>query len=149
MKYKRQSRILKVINEQQVSTQEELTQVLKEDGFEVTQATVSRDIKELGLIKVPATSGRYKYASAIRTGGEHEKHLDVFSGTVIKTACALHTIVINTFPGMAQAVAASLDFMISGEILGSIAGDDTLLLICENEVCANELYEKINKMFRA
>lgn len=148
MKYKRQSRILKIINEQQIATQEDLTCLLRSEGFEVTQATVSRDIKELGLIKVPSGSGKYQYAAAVHSGGEPEKHLDMFSGTVIKTACAMHTIVIQTFPGMAPAVAASLDSMISGDILGSIAGDDTILLICEDEHKAGELNDKLNKMFK-
>ena len=145
MKNKRQDRILSIINNQSISTQDELIDALRADGMNVTQATVSRDIKKLGLIKISAGNGRYKYSAA---HPNPEKHLDIFSDTIIKISAALHTIVISTYPGMAPAVAASLDSKISAEILGSIAGDDTILLICEDEVASQALKLKLNKMLK-
>lgn len=145
MKNSRQDRILEIINSRNISTQDELIEALRAEGLNVTQATISRDIKKLGLIKISAGNGRYKYSLAHTN---NEKHLDIFSDTIIKISVALHTIVISTYPGMAPAVAASLDSKISSEILGSIAGDDTILLICENEAEAQALTVKLNKMLR-
>ena len=148
MKQKRHSRILKIIKDIEVKTQEALTEYLKDDGFDVTQATVSRDIKELGLVKVPSGSGGYKYAIANRAKTETSQHLNIFSKAVTSIDYAMHTIVIKTYAGMAPAVAASLDMMISGEILGTIAGDDTILVITENPEEAAALTKRLEKIFR-
>lgn len=148
MKYKRHSKILKIINEKDIQTQDRMTEELREAGFEVTQATVSRDIKELGLIKVPSGHGAYKYAVPGSAAQESMKSLDMFSGAVISVDSALHTIVIKTFPGMANAVAATVDTMTDNHILGSIAGDDTILIICETENMAKETAIKLNKIFK-
>ncbi|MBR5507300.1 MAG: arginine repressor [Clostridia bacterium] len=121
MKQRRHSRILKVIKENDIKTQEELTSFLKNDGFEVTQATVSRDIKELGLVKVPSARGGYKYAFANRVKTESSQHLNIFSKAVTSINYAMHTVVVKTYGGMAPAVAASLDAVIGNEILGTIA----------------------------
>ena len=140
MKYKRHSKILKIISQADINTQEGITKALRSDGFNVTQATVSRDIKELGLIKVPTSGGSYKYAVAASGAADvNSKHLDIFSGAVKSVACAMHTVVIKTFTGAASAVAASIDTSIGDEILGSIAGDDTILIITENEEKALEI----------
>lgn len=148
MKQKRHSRILKIIKEKDVKTQEHLTELLCNDGFDVTQATVSRDIKELGLVKIPSTGGGYKYAFANRAKTESTQYLNIFSKAVTSVDFAQHTVVVKTYSGMAPAVAASLDAMIGQDVLGTIAGDDTILIITQNYEEAGELCKKLEKMFR-
>ena len=148
MKQKRHSKILKIIKEDDVNTQEQLTERLREDGFLVTQATVSRDIKELGLVKVPSVGGGYKYAVANHAKTESSQHLNIFSKAVTNVDFAMHTVVVKTYSGMAPAVAASLDAVIGHDILGTIAGDDTILIITENPDEASELCSKLEKLFR-
>lgn len=148
MKQKRHSRILKIIKDEDVKTQEQLTELLRSEAFEVTQATVSRDIKELGLVKVPSAGGGYKYAFANRVKTESSQHLNIFAKAVTGIDYAMHTIVVKTYSGMAQAVAASLDVLIGQEVLGTIAGDDTILVITENAEEAAKLSKKLEKLFR-
>lgn len=148
MKYRRHSKILSIIGSKDIQTQESLLEELKESGFNVTQATVSRDIKELGLIKIPTGGNIYRYAQPIAAGKETDKHITIFSEAVISVNYALHTIVVKCFPGMAPAVAASLDNMIAAEILGSVAGDDTILIITEGTEKAEKISAKLNKIFR-
>jgi len=148
MKQKRHSRISKIIKEKDVKTQEQLTEALRSEGFEVTQATVSRDIKELGLVKVASSGGGYKYAFANRAKTESSHHLNIFSRAVTNVDYAMHTVVVKTYAGMAPAVAASLDSSIGQEILGTIAGDDTILIITENPEEAAKLSKKLENMFK-
>ena len=148
MKHKRHSRILKIIKDQDVKTQEHLTDLLRTEGFEVTQATVSRDIKELGLVKIPSSGGGYKYAFANRAKTESAQHLNIFAKAVTSVDFAMHTVVVKTYSGMAQAVASSLDSMIGQDVLGTIAGDDTILIITQNPEEADELSKKLEKLFR-
>ena len=147
MRQKRQSQILKIIQDKNIKTQEQLTKALKDSGFDTTQATVSRDIKELGLIKISSNDGDYKYAQK-PSGTPEQKHIDVFSNAVMSVNCALHTVVIKTYAGMAQAVCASCDMLIGNRILGSIAGDDTILIICQNEKEASDMCEELKKIFK-
>ena len=148
MRQKRQSQILKIISTNDIKTQEQITDELKKLGFDTTQATVSRDIKELGLIKISSIDGGYKYAHKQHSGNVEPKHIDIFSGAVISVSYALHTIVIRTYPGMAQAVCASCDALIGNKILGSIAGDDTILIITESETAAGEMCEELKRIFK-
>lgn len=149
MKKKRHQRLLAIIAGADIQTQEQLTEMLRAEGFAVTQATVSRDIKELGLIKTPSASGGYKYALSAKTAKTPEKkeHLTIFSNGVTGVDCALHTVVVHTYEGMANAVAASLDKINSPEVLGSIAGDDTILLVTRSEQAAEETAKRLGKMF--
>ena len=103
MRHKRQTQILKIIENQDIKTQEQLSDALKKCGYDTTQATISRDIKELGLIKISSKDDGYKYATKPVAGVE-QKHINAFSDAVISVSCALHTVVIKTYPGMAQAV---------------------------------------------
>lgn len=140
--------MMRLINENDIKTQEQLTEMLRTVGFEVTQATVSRDIKELGLVKTNAASGGYKYS--VRKAVEIQdtsEHLNIFSKAVISVDCALNQVVIKTYAGMAQAVAASLDRIMHGNMLGSIAGDDTILLILRTEEDSQRTVEKLKRMF--
>lgn len=149
MKYKRQGQIIKIISEKQIKTHEQLIEELTKAGYDVTQATVSRDIKELGLIKAPSAAGGSCYSVPGDVGDSIDKHLNLFADTVRSIASALHTVVIRTYPGMASALAASVDSVLRTEILGSIAGDDTLLLIAASEADAVELTAKLRKIFKA
>lgn len=148
MKQKRQQSILKIISEHDVKTQEELTKRLKESGFVATQATVSRDIKELGIFKLALSDGTYKYAITQEEKRENKEDLKLFSKSVSSIKCAMHTIVIRTNSGMANAVAATLDAVLNHEILGTIAGDDTILIIMESPEQADKMASRLYKMFR-
>ena len=148
MKYKRQGQIIKIVREKQIRTHEQLINELKEQGFNVTQATVSRDIKELGLVKIPSSEGGSVYSVPPAIARDADKHLDIFSNTVKEINYALHTVVIKTYPGMASAVAASVDSTMHDDFLGSIAGDDTIIMITETESKAEVVTEKLRKLFR-
>jgi len=147
MRRKRQTAILKLISEKDIKTQEQLTESLKKLGFDTTQATVSRDIKEMGLVKTASGDGGYKYSSPKPVINSEQKPIGTFSDTVIDVTYALHTIVIRTFAGMAQAVCASVDMIIGNKILGSIAGDDTILIIMQNEEEAIKMCDELKKIF--
>jgi transcriptional regulator of arginine metabolism len=149
MKYKRQGQIIKIINEKQIKTHEQLIEELTKAGYDVTQATVSRDIKELGLVKAPTANGGACYSMPNETVENSDKHLNLFSDAVRSISAALHTVVVRTYPGMASAVAASVDSVLRNDILGSIAGDDTLLIIASNEAAAVEIAAKLRKIFKA
>lgn len=128
MKEKRHAKILELIRSRDVGTQEEICELLNQAGFKVTQATVSRDIRELKLTKVSTNAGRQKYISLTDTGsGINEKFARVFRDGVVSIEMAQNILVIKTVSGMAMAVAAALDSMDCREIVGSIAGDDTIM----------------------
>lgn len=149
MKYKRQGQIVKIIGEKQIKTHEQLIEELIKAGYDVTQATVSRDIKELGLIKAPMANGGSCYSMPAETPTAADKHLNIFSDTVKGISTALHTVVIRTYPGMAPAVAASVDAALHSEILGSVAGDDTVLIITQNEAAAIDTAARLRKIFQS
>ncbi len=148
MKYKRQNQIIKIVRSMPVHTHEELIDALGRDGFFVTQATVSRDIKELGLIKIPASDGGSVYSVADR-GSDSITRAGMLSDSVKRVVSACHTVVINTHPGMAPAVAAAVDAAIGSEILGSVAGDDTVLIIAESAEKAAAIEARLKIEFRA
>lgn len=147
MKYNRHSKILEIIEKNNIETQEELAEKLKESGMDITQATVSRDIKELKLIKVMGNEGHYKYASIVQTDVPvTNKLLTIFKESLISCDYANNIIVIKTLPGMAQAAASAIDNLKWTDIVGSIAGDDTIMIVCRAEKIAEEMVDKINKM---
>ena len=140
MKVNRHSIILQLIDEFNIDTQEELTARLKDSGIDVTQATVSRDIRELNLIKVLAEDGKYKYAPYNLSALEFdEKILNVFKQAVSKIDFAGNFLCIHTMRGMANAAAVAIDSLKYDEILGCVAGDDTILILTRNEKKAEEL----------
>ena len=147
MNQKRHSKILSIITEKDVKTQEQLTQELKDAGFMVTQATVSRDIKELGLIKIPLADGAYKYAVTKKEKHDNRENLSIFSRSVLDIQVAMHTVVVKTHSGMANAVAASLDMFLASDMLGTIAGDDTILVIAQNPEKAEHMVVKLRQIF--
>jgi len=129
MKKGRQAEIIKIIERQNVETQQELAQLLIDAGFDVTQATVSRDIKALKLSKVPAGNGHQKYV-LLRNDEKHlsAKYVNVLKEGFISMDMAQNILVVKTVSGMAMAVAAAIDNLKYPEIVGSIAGDDTIMM---------------------
>lgn len=149
MKYKRQSKIISIVENAPVHTHDELIEMLRAEGFNVTQATVSRDIKELGLIKVPAPDGSSVYSVPEPPPEPNLTRFEMIADSVRRITAAYNTIVINTYPGMASAAAAVIDGALRDDILGSIAGDDTVLIITESPEKASETARKIKNSFRA
>jgi transcriptional regulator of arginine metabolism len=128
MKTKRQAKMLELIQKNDIETQEELSDYLEKEGFQVTQATVSRDIRELKLTKVAMSNGRQKYVALQETGEDmSRKYKRVFHDGFVSMDVAQNILVIKTVSGMAMAVAAAIDAMHMYEILGCIAGDDTIM----------------------
>ncbi len=128
MKSKRQAKILEIISKYNIKTQEELSEHLEQEGFHVTQATVSRDIRELKLTRVAGGAGQQKYISLQEQHVDlSEKYTRIFREGFVSMDMAQNILVIKTVSGMAMAVAAALDAMDCHEIVGSIAGDDTIM----------------------
>ena len=147
MKSKRHSMILKLIASENIETQEELAKLLSAHGFEVTQATVSRDIKELRLIKVQTGEGRYKYATVERAESDmQDRFISLFSNCVISISSAGNIIVIKTMAGSASVAAEAIDSMKWSEIAGSIAGDNTIFVAIKDGRSISEVIKKFQKM---
>lgn len=148
MKVNRHEKIIELIRRYEIETQEELAQKLNEAGYKVTQATVSRDIKELKLFKVPAVDGRQKYAlfSQEESDGLDGKYVRVFKDGYLSMAMAQNILVIKTVPGMAMAAAAALDKFRFPEIVGCIAGDDVIMCAIHNVDETLLVMEKLRKL---
>lgn len=147
MKEKRQGKILALIQKYDIETQEELLAYLTREGYEVTQATVSRDIRELKLTKVARENGRQKYAVlADRDPDMAEKYVRVLKEGFVSMDAAGNILVIHTVSGMAPAVGAAVDAMGFTEILGSIAGDDTLMCVVRTGEDAVEIMRRLRKL---
>ena len=138
---------MELIENFQIETQEELADKLKEHGMDVTQATVSRDIKELRLIKVMIDDEHYKYASISHSEGSiTNRLLTIFTESFVSCDYANNIVVVKTLPGMAQASASAMDALKWTEIVGTIAGDDTIMIVCRAELIAEELVNKLSRM---
>lgn len=147
MKRKRQSKIVELVTTGEIGTQEELADKLNEAGFKVTQATVSRDIRELKLSKVNVSGNRQKYVLNVTdSSGLSEKYQRAMKDGFVSVTRAMNMLVVKTFPGMAMALAAALDALNFPEILGSIAGDDTIMCATANEEDAKIALEKIQRI---
>ena len=131
MKKKRQQLILQLIAEFSISTQEELLQRLQESGMQVTQATISRDIKELRIVKLMGENGQYRYAVNDKPEEEHleNKFRSIFVHSVKSADSASNTLVLRCYTGMAQAACAAFDSMHWDGFVGSLAGDDTIFAL--------------------
>ena len=150
MKYSKKNRqktILSIIVNQKVSTQEEIVDLLREKKWQVTQATVSRDIRELGLSKVTddGVSHRYAQTSGGRSNTEN-KLVTVFSKAVLSFDCASNLVIVKTLPGLAPACASAIDSMNYPEVLGTIAGDDTIFIASRSAILANHLMERMKTL---
>jgi len=149
MKYNRHAKILELIEKFAVETQEELAEKLKALGMDVTQATVSRDIKELRLIKVLNENGQYRYASITQTDNTTSNRLlTIFTESFVSSDYANNIVIVKTLPGMAQASASAIDSLKWSEIVGTIAGDDTIMIICRAEKIAEEMVNKFSRMMK-
>lgn len=144
----RQEKILEIIDEFDISTQDELLDKLNETGFNVTQATVSRDIKALNLIKIQDSSGKYKYSSVKKEGDTSEKYDAILSHAVVNIDFAGNITVVKCYPGMANAACASIDALHFEKSIGSIAGDDTIFILNKTPEAAQELAETITKTIK-
>lgn len=149
MKSTRHSLILEIIEQKDIETQEELAEELKRRGVKVTQATVSRDIKELRLLKVLSDHGGYKYATVERAEkGMSERFIRILSESVISLDSVGNLIVIKTLSASANAAAEAIDSMKWSEVLGSIAGDNTILVIARSEEAVESLMARFNTLIK-
>ena len=147
MKNTRHSRILEIISENIIETQDDLIESLRESGYAVTQATVSRDIKQLGLVKTATKDGGYKYTVAKNDStGNENKLKNIMLQTITSAQYAGNMVVVKTYPGMATAAAAAVDSLAGETILGSIAGDDTIFVVVRNEEDAAGFTEYIKEI---
>ena len=148
MKNQRQKIILELIREFEISTQEALIDRLRDRGVNATQTTVSRDIRELKLVKGPTGRGAYKYVApgeAVRHSAP--AHNSALTDAVIKVEAAENIVVIKTHSGMANAIAVCIDSLSLSQIVGSVAGDDTILLVIKSSDFALEIENELKKIF--
>lgn len=146
-KKERQNQILSIIQKQDISTQEELAESLQNMHLIVTQATVSRDIKELGLIKVTNEMNIKKYSADNRVKETTtSKLITVFTQAVVSFESAGSMVIIKTLPGMAAASASTIDSLNFPEVIGTIAGDDTIFIATKSSIFANHLVKRIQEM---
>lgn len=150
MKKSRHALILRLIEQYNISTQDELLERLQESGVAVTQATVSRDIKELKLIKRPSLNGVYRYciAESIPADEQTGKYYSIFIQSVIFVDAAENICVLKCHSGTAQAACAALDSLSFENIVGTIAGDDTVFVLCRTSADAAEFKEKTEKLLK-
>ena len=147
MKSKRHSKILEIINNNDIETQEELAEALKYAGFDVTQATVSRDIKLLKLVKMQSESGKYKYISSAKEERDiNDKLYSILKNAAIGVEQVDKFVVIKTLTGAASAAAEAIDTLYSNDVAGTIAGDNTIFVLVRTDEKALELISKIRKM---
>ena len=145
MKAKRQALIREIVENQSIQTQEELADALREHGMVVTQATVSRDIKEMHLLKVLSEEGGYRYATMDKSEqGMNKRLIRMLSDSVVDMSSANNLIVIHTLPGSAHVAGEAVDSLRWPEVLGTIAGDNTILVI----VRSNEDVDAVLRRFR-
>ncbi len=147
MKSKRHNTILEIIEKNDIETQEDLISRLSDAGFDVTQATVSRDIRELKLTKVMGSEGRYKY---VLHKNQHETSLPGYTGTIsasIKSVdFSMNIVVVKTYPGMAGAIAAVIDASNIKYVMGCVAGDDTIIVAVKDPLMASSVASEIRKI---
>lgn len=149
MKKNRHEKIIEIVERYDVETQDELIEHLRRMGYDVTQATVSRDIRELKLTKVMGQKGSYRYE--LPKSNEtltNIKFTHALAESITSVDFALHTVVVKTFPGMAQAVAVGIDSLNLPVILGCVAGDDTIVIIARNSEAAEDLNGRIKEIIR-
>ncbi len=148
MKKDRHLLILELIEKYSISTQEDLLSKLLECGVDVTQATVSRDIKELRLVKQPALNGQYKYSQASSTDEKYMKYYAIFAESITSVDYAQNICVVKCHSGTAQAVCTAIDAINLSDILGTIAGDDTIFILCRTERTAQNTKHELETLFK-
>ena len=148
MRYSRHDKIIELINTYEIETQEALAEKLKENGYKVTQATVSRDIKELQLVKKMSSTGRYKYAvsGTKLSHNSTDRYEKIFKNTVSSISSAGNIIVLKTLSGCANAACEALDSIGAEGILGSIAGDNTIFIVVDSTDHIPAIIQKFNSI---
>lgn len=147
LKSKRHNKILEIINEIDIETQEELAEELKKANFDVTQATVSRDIKILKLVKMQNSSGKYKYVAPTKeTNDINTKLASILTNAAVSVENVDKFVVVKTLTGSAMAVAEAIDTLFDTEVAGTIAGDNTIFILVRSLDKAEELVDKVRKM---
>ena len=148
MKTDRQSVILSIIDAQPIQTQQQLQQALLEHGISCTQGTLSRDIKQLHLVKEPTGQGRYRYAVSVQKNKLNfaDKLRTIFRESVIHVEAAQNIVVLRTIEGMAQGAAFALDNMEDTDIVGTLAGDDTIFMVFHDNIHALDFCEQVKQM---
>lgn len=150
MKNDRQKRILEIVEREPIDTQERLQQRLKEQGVSCTQATISRDIKQLHLIKEPVGQGQYRYMVSSQRNRLNvaDKLRGIFRESIVSVDFAQNIVVIKTMAGLANAAAAALDSMSVPDMVGTLAGDDTAFLVMKDVEAAKGFCEEIHEMLK-
>ena len=150
MKFQRQSKILELIEKEKIDTQEELSRRLKEWGFATTQATISRDIKDLRMVKELTGSGGYRYAMSDRksSAASDTRLRNIFKEGVVSAEVAQNIVVVRTMPGLASAACSALDSMEIPGMVGSLAGDDTGILIMRDNDAAERFNQEVHKLLK-
>ncbi len=149
MKKIRQEKMLELISKYEIDTQDELIDRLRESGFGVTQATVSRDIRELKISKMTTGKGTYRNVLPKQTSrGSGMKFNTALIDSIVTVDYACNIVVLKTYPGLANAVAVGIDSMNLEQILGCVAGDDTIMVVSRNEECAKTLSDRFHDMLR-
>jgi len=150
MKQGRQSTILEIIENHNVETQDQLSEILRSMGFEVTQATISRDIKELKLVKVQGEDGSYRYAVAGKGQlGKLDVFKRVFRETVVSVEQAASLVIVRTMTGSANAAAEAIDEMNMSEVAGTLAGDNTIFIAVKQDGMQRRVVEELGKLMRS
>lgn len=148
MKSQRQAKITEIISGRNIETQEQLLDALQAEGFRATQATISRDIKELRIVKELTNMGTYRYATATdEIGSSFSTRLNtIFRECVVKVDYAQNMIVIRTLPGLASAAASAIDAMSLSPVVGTLAGDDTVMVVMRDNNAAAAFYAEIKNL---
>ena len=151
MKSERQNKIRELVSKFEIETQDEMMSLLKEEGFEVTQATVSRDLREMKLSKTLTARGTYRYC--IGSGSTHMSANvrlgSAMADSILTVEYAMNNVVLKTYPGMAQGVALGVDALNHPDILGCVAGDDTIIIVTRGEKSSAEVSEKIRELMKS
>lgn len=149
MRYSRQNKILDIINSTEVETQERLVTLLKKSGYKVTQATISRDIKELQLVKILSSSGKYKYSVGSNSDQPvTDRYIKIFRDTILTVASSNNIIVLKTLTGCANAACEAIDSLNMQNIIGTIAGDNTILVVVNDQANVSMLVSRFNELIR-
>ena len=142
----RQSKILEIIKNNEIETQDELVNALRAENFEITQATISRDIKELGLIKIMSENKKYKYAYVDSSEQQMStKYFGIFRESIISIKPINNLVVVKTLKGVSSAISSMIDKMGIKQVVGSVYGDETVMAICEDNSSAQIAFEKLSE----
>lgn len=150
MKRYRYTKIKEIVKSRPIETQEELANALMEEGIDVTQATVSRDIKELMLIKIPTGDGRYRYALSPEESVvlSRSRISRLFQDSITGIDSSVNLVVLHTLPGSAQSVCFAIDHARWGEVIGTVGGDDTILLVARTIEDVEEIKKRISDLMK-